>query len=118
MTDEQLAVVRRYTSAEVVKMLNIPGKWLRELVRERRVPHQRTGLTKGVWFTAEDVLKIGEMLPELMAHRRSSGEVPTVDVPPDDDVPLRPAKAEPTAQLLAQWAQLAAHRPKPRRTRD
>ncbi|MGY1721352.1 hypothetical protein ACI8AG_20145 [Blastococcus sp. SYSU DS0552] len=65
MTDEQLAAVRCYTSAEVVRRLNMKEKWLKDLVRERRVPHQRTGPTKGVWFTAADVLKIGEMLPDL-----------------------------------------------------
>jgi hypothetical protein len=42
-------------SAEVVQMLTIPAKWLKELVRDRRIPHQRTGPTNGVWFTAEDV---------------------------------------------------------------
>jgi hypothetical protein len=26
-------------------------------VRHRRVPHQRTGETKGVWFTAADVVE-------------------------------------------------------------
>jgi hypothetical protein len=44
-------------SAEVVQLLNIPPKWLKELVRRRRVPHQRTGETKGVWFTAADVVE-------------------------------------------------------------
>jgi hypothetical protein len=87
MTDEQLAAVRRCTSDEVVKMLNIPAKWLKELVREGRVPHQRTGPTKGVWFTAEDVLNIGEMLPELMSHGRTSAEAPPADGQPDDGVP-------------------------------
>jgi hypothetical protein len=117
MTDEQLAAVRRCTSDEVVKMLNIPAKWLKELVREGRVPHQRTGPTKGVWFTAEDVLNIGEMLPELMSHGRTSAEAPPADGQPDDGVPPRPAEAEPTAQQLAERAQLTAHQRTPRRTK-
>ncbi|MGY1846204.1 MULTISPECIES: hypothetical protein [unclassified Blastococcus] len=74
MTDEQLAAVRCYTSAEVVQMLNMKKKWLKDLVRDRRVPHQRTGATKGVWFTAEVVSKIGEMLPELMSRRQMNTE--------------------------------------------
>ena len=99
-------------------MLNIPAKWLRELVRERRVPHQRTGETKGVWFTAEDVLEIGEMLPELMSRSRASGEAPSADGQPDGgDVPGTPAPAEPSAQMLAEWAQLSAHQRTPRRTK-
>jgi hypothetical protein len=117
MTEEQLAAVRRYTSAEVVQMLNIPAKWLKELVRERRVPHQRTGPTKGVWFTAEDVLKIGEMLPDLMSRRRSSGEARPADGQPDDGVPPGPAQAELPAQMLAEWAQLTAHQRTSRRTK-
>jgi hypothetical protein len=114
VTDDQLAAVRRYTSAEVVQMLNIPAKWLRELVRERRVPHQRTGPTKGVWFTADDVLKIGEMLPGLMAHRRESSKAGPADGQPYGAA--LPAQAEPSAQQLAMWAQLTAHQRRPRRS--
>jgi hypothetical protein len=115
MTEEPFAAVRCYTSAEVVKMLNMKEKWLKELVCERRVPHQRTGPTKGVWFTAEDVLNIGEMLPALMSYRRMSRGAGPADGQPDDGVPPRPAQAEPTAQLLAEWAQLTAHQRTPRR---
>jgi hypothetical protein len=115
MTDEQLAAIRCYTSPEVIQMLNMKEKWLKNLVRERRVPHQRTGPTKGVWFTAEDVRNIGEMLPELMSHRRTSDAAPPADGQPDDGVPPRPAQADPTAQQLAEWAQLTAHQRTPRR---
>ncbi|MGZ4658086.1 MAG: hypothetical protein ACXVGE_14275 [Blastococcus sp.] len=118
MTDEQLAAIRRYTSAEVVQMLNIPAKWLKELVRDDRVPHRRTGATRGVWFTAEDVLKIGEMLPDLMSRRRTIGEARPADGQPDDvGVPGTPAPAEPSAQMLAEWAQLRGHQRTPRRKR-
>jgi hypothetical protein len=115
VTDEQLAAVRRYTSAEVVQMLNIPAKWLKELVHDRRVPHRRTGPTKGVWFTAGDVLTIGEMLPELMSHRRTSREAPPADKQPDNGVHPPPAQAGPSAQMLAEGAQLTAHKRTPRR---
>jgi hypothetical protein len=117
MTDEQLAAIRCYTPAEVIQKLNMKKTWLKDLVRERRVPHQRTGPTKGVWFTAEDVLTISEMLPELMSYRRTSGEAPPADGQPDDGVHPRPAEAEPTAQQLAEWAQLTAHQRTPRRTK-
>jgi hypothetical protein len=101
----------------VVQMLNIPAKWLKELVRERHVPHQRTGPTNGVWFTAEDVLTIGEMLPALMSRRRSSGEARPADGQPDDGVPPGPAESGPSAQMLAEWAQLTAQQRTPRRTK-
>jgi hypothetical protein len=51
ITEEQLAAIRRYTSAEVVQMPNIPAKRLKALVSDGRVPQWRTGGTKGVWFT-------------------------------------------------------------------
>ena len=114
MTEEQLAAVRRYTSAEVVKMLNIPVKWLRELVRERRVPHQRTGPTKGVWFTAADVVQIGEMLPSLMAHRGGNQDGP-VDEQLCGGIPWGSAEEGLSADKLAEWAQLAVHQRRPRR---
>ena len=106
MTDEQLADVRRYTSAEVVEMLNIPPKWLRELVRERRVPHQRTGPKKGVWFTAEDVLTIGGMLSDLMSPRRVSCEAGEPDAQEPAAAVSVPARPEPPGEMLTEWAQL------------
>ena len=36
-------------------MLNIPAKWPKEFVGDRRIPHQRAGPTKGVCFSVEDV---------------------------------------------------------------
>jgi hypothetical protein len=71
MTEEQLAAVRRYKPAEAVQSLNIPAKWLKNWVREGRVPHRRPGKRR-VWFTAEDILEIGRMLPELMSQGRTS----------------------------------------------
>ncbi|MGY2085906.1 hypothetical protein [Blastococcus sp. SYSU DS0539] len=118
MTDEQLAAVRCYTSAEVVRMLNMKQKWLKDLVRERRVPHQRTGTTKGVWFTADDVLKIGEMLPNLMSHRRNSSEAGPADEQQYGGMPAEPAQAEVSAQKIAEWAQLTAHQRRPRLRAD
>lgn len=114
MTDEELAAVRRYTSAEVVQLLNIPPKWLKELVRHRRIPHQRTGETKGVWFTAADIVEIGRMLPQLMSHSRPSGETGAPHDPSGTELPAAPS--DPVAGLLADWAQLKVHKRRPRRT--
>lgn len=98
MIEEQLAPVRRYTRAEAARALNVPETWLKRWVTERRIPHQREGRQRGVWFTWDDILAIGAMLPELMTNRQASGLL----------------RAEPTAEFVATWAQLRAHRPAPR----
>lgn len=115
MTNEELAPVRRYTSAEVVQLLNIPPKWLKEMVRHRRIPHQRTGKTKGVWFTAADITEIGRQLPQLMSYGRPSDEPRTPQAPSVTCLPV--ALPDPTVEILAEWAQLKAHKRSPRGAR-
>lgn len=43
-------------------MLNINDRWLREWVSENRVPNQRKGKVRGVWFANGDIRTIGKML--------------------------------------------------------
>lgn len=95
-------------------MLNIPPKWLKELVRDRRVPHQRTGATRGVWFTAADVLEIGRMLPDLMSRRRTNSAAGPTDPQQSAALPGAPAGPEVAPDVVAGWARLAAHRPRAR----
>jgi hypothetical protein len=108
MTDEQLAELRMYKPAEVARMLNIPITRLETWVREDRVPHLRAGVLRGVEFTAEDVRQIGRMLPDLMGGRRGGRRTGT----PEGQQTA--ACLEPTAEMVAGWAQLRAHRPAPR----
>jgi predicted DNA-binding transcriptional regulator AlpA len=70
--DEQLAPIRVYRSPDVVEALGIKKTWLKRWVTDRRVPHQRSGALRGVWFTWSDILAIGAMLPELMTTRQSN----------------------------------------------
>lgn len=116
MLDEQLAAVRRYTSAEVVQMLNVPTKWLKELVRDRRVPHQRTGATKGVWFTAADVLEIGRMLPALMSRSQMGAAADSSAPSLSAGLSGGPTGPEVAPDVVAGWARLTAHRPRARRS--
>jgi hypothetical protein len=79
-----------------------------------------------VWFTLEDVLKIGEKLPELMSHHRLASEAPAADGQVKQSTssaaaresegvagPM-PAHATPPVVDIAAWAQLKAHRPRSR----
>jgi hypothetical protein len=68
--NEQLAPLRVYRSADVVGALGIKKTWFKRWVTDRRVPHQRSGVVRGVWFTWNDIVAIGAMLPELMGGRR------------------------------------------------
>jgi hypothetical protein len=98
MIEEQLAPVRRYTRAEAARALNIPETWLKRWVTERRVPYQRKGKQRGVWFTWTDILAIGAMLPELMSDRQA-GEAARI-------APV----AGPSDELLDRWARLTSAR--------
>ena len=101
--EEQLAPVRRYTRAEAAQALNIKDTWLKRWVTARCIPHQRSGdpngkQQRGVWFTWNDILAIGAMLPELMTNGQA-GEV------------ARSASASgPSDELLDRWARLSSAR--------
>lgn len=73
MDNNELRPVRRYTRIEAAEALNISQYWLRDWVAEGRVPHRRKGKQRGVWFTWEDIIAIGEMLPALMTSRQGTG---------------------------------------------
>ena len=98
MIEEQLAPVRRYTRAEAARALNVPETWLKRWVTERRVPHQRKGRQRGVWFTWSDILSIGAMLPELMTNRQAVEATRIVPV------------TGPSDELLNRWARLTSAR--------
>lgn len=87
ITDE-LVTLRRYTRAEVATLLGIYETWLKKWVTANCIPHQRSGRTRGVWFTYDDVLAIGQLLPSLMtgtqANARAEGR--TAVLGQDDEV--------------------------------
>jgi len=73
--NEQLTPICCYERAEAAQVLNIPETWLKRWVTARCIPHQRSGnpdgvQQRGVWFTWDDILAIGRMLPELIASSR------------------------------------------------
>jgi hypothetical protein len=111
MTEEQLAEIRVYKPAEVAKMLNIPITRLEIWAREDRVPHLRAGVSRGVEYTAEDIRVIARMLPELMGGRRGGRIVAANEL---QEVAAA-AAAMPSAETIAGWVQLKAHRPTSRR---
>ena len=80
--DEDFRTLRRYTRSEAAIALNLPPYLLRDWVSARRIPHQRTGRVKGVWFTHADVTWIGAHLADLMPSPRSS--TPLTAGPADD----------------------------------
>lgn len=53
-------------------MLHIPPTWLKKWVTAKQVPHQRSGSVRGVWFTYSDVLRIGELMSDLMSGRQAN----------------------------------------------
>lgn len=87
--NDDFKIERRYTRDEVAELLNIKDRWLREWVTKNRIPHQRKGTVRGVWFTYDDIRAIGRMLPELMTNRQAN------------------ARAEATAQAGSEAAQAA-----------
>jgi hypothetical protein len=81
------------------------------------VPHQRADVSRGVEFSAEDIRWIGRMRPELMGGRRGGRQMGTpggVGTPEGQQTAAAPARPEPSAEMIAGWAQLSAHRPAPR----
>jgi hypothetical protein len=71
-TSDAFVTLRRYERKEVAAMLNISDAWLKKWVTGRCVPHQRSGTVRGVWFTYDDAVAIGRMLPELMTGRQAN----------------------------------------------
>lgn len=58
---------------------------------KRVVPHQRTGKPgkrqRGVWFTYDDILQIGRMLPDVLSGRQANSRAESTPV----DEPTEPA---------------------------
>ena len=78
MTDHNdLIPIQRYTRQQAAELLNIRDTWLKVWVTGHKVPHQRSGKPgprqRGVWFTYDDILAIGRMLPGLMTGRQANG---------------------------------------------
>jgi len=119
-SNDDLRACRAYYRPEVAAMLNIPEAWLRGWVADRSIPHQRRGKPgprqRGVWFTYDDVLEIGRMLPDLMTSRRAntraegrttatghSEPAPTVAACPES---VQAPGAEVSDDLLMRFSQL------------
>ena len=131
MTEEQLAAVRLYTSEEVVEKLGLKPTWLKNWITENRVPHLRSGVDRGVQFTAAHILEIGRMLPELLGGRRggspasgTSADPERTGRPTSDGARQQPGDGQrrasppavPSVVDISAWSQLRAHRPRPRNT--
>jgi hypothetical protein len=89
--------LRRYGRAEAAAALNIPETWLKRWVTARKVPHQRSGKSRGVWFTYADIQQIGELLPELMTTSHAIHR-------PSDDGPRVSAQEDHVAELFRRLA--------------
>ncbi len=130
MTEEQLAAVRLYTSEEVIEKLGLKPTWLKNWITENRVPHLRSGVDRGVQFTAAHILEIGSMLPELLGGQRGGGaagapqvwvgrlgkQTPQAVGDSRGRTGSGPTASAPPVVDIAAWSQLRAHRPRPRRT--
>jgi hypothetical protein len=93
----------------VVEKLGLKAKWLKTWITQNRVPHVRSGVDRGVRFTAADILEIGRMLPQLLGGRRGGHTLSTTDAAIELSASPR---REPSADAIAGWAQLSAHRPR------
>ncbi len=106
MNKEQLTTRRRYSRAEAAQALNIKDTWLKRWVTARCIPHQRSGnpngkQQRGVWFTWDDILAIGTMLPELTTERQAQRAAAT-----DSDLTAPDAPEPPTTDVLDRWANI------------
>jgi hypothetical protein len=129
MTEDQLAAVRLYTAEEVVRMLRLKPTWLKNWITQKRVRHLCAGEDRGVQFTQEHILEIGSRLPELLGGHRGSGAADDTqgrggevkqsraggESQGGGTGPTSAALAPPVVDIAA-WAQLRAHRPRPRST--
>lgn len=74
--DNDFRTFRRYSRHDAAALLHIPDSWLRGWVTDDAVPHQRSGKPgprqRGVWFTYDDILAIGKMMPSLTTTRRAN----------------------------------------------
>lgn len=97
MVTPDFVELRRYRRVEAAAALNIPETWLKNWVTERKVPHQRSGKSRGVWFTYADIQQIGELLPELMTTSHAIHR-------PSDDGPRVIAQEDRVTDLLTRLA--------------
>lgn len=99
--EEDFKTLRRYTRQDAAAMLQLKDSILRRLVSKRAVPHQRTGEPgshqRGVWFTYDDILEIGRMLPTLLSGRQanSRAEGQGAEQVPDHDGARQQAESGP-----------------------
>ena len=93
VNDNDLKTLRRYSRQETAALLHISDSWLKGWVTEDAVPHQRSGKPgprqRGVWFTYDDVLAIGKLMPSLMTARRANKRA---------EAELRQAPRQPVAE--------------------
>ncbi|WP_457184946.1 hypothetical protein [Nocardioides sp. P5_E3] len=88
--DDDFKTLRRYSRQEAAEILQLKDSILRTLVSKRAVPHQRTGKPgkwqRGVWFTYDDILQIGRMLPDRLSGRQANtrAEVPVTATEPTE----------------------------------
>ncbi len=128
MTEEQVAARRLYTADEVVALLRLKPTWLENWVTENRVRHLRAGDRRGVRFTLEHIIELGDRLPELLGGhcggraavdaREPSGPVHQAETLPGPDPKQRavsgPARPATPVVDIAAWALAKAHRPRSR----
>lgn len=81
MLSGAFAPLRRYSRQEAAEILKVKDSILRSLVPKRAAPTNASGsryAAEGVWFTYDDILQIGRMLPDLLSGRqaKSRAEVP------------------------------------------
>jgi hypothetical protein len=94
--DNDLKTFRRYSRQDAAALLNAPDSWLKTWVTDDVVPHQRSGKPgprqRGVWFTYDDILAIGKLMPSLMTARQANKRA---EARPDP-VPSPPASLQPS----------------------
>ena len=94
---DEFTALRRYSRKQAACLLHIPDTWLKRWVTAHEVPHQRSGKPgprqRGVWFTYDDIVQIGRMLPSLMSCREANSRA-------EGDSKL--ADAAPAAHLMGQ----------------
>ena len=111
MTNNDLHTKRRYTLVEAAAHLNVPHSWLRRAVVRPGFPHQRRG-ARGVWFTWNDITKIGEDLPGYMSLRRADAgtgqESAKQTVTPMEEQSADPQRLHDLAEALPSFRSLRA----------
>ena len=88
--DDDFKTLRRYSRQEAAAILKVKDSWLKKWVWKRLVPHQRSGEPgphqRGVWFTYDDILATGALMPSLMSGRQanSRADVPVTTTEPTE----------------------------------